>query len=120
MWFWILVAQASPTYPAVVGDLADVDCDPPCTLCHETSGGGAGTVVTDLGLALMTLGLDGGGDDDALASLWWDVDSALLADESLCDVPQPTYGCQTVVAPRWAWPLISLGWLAAWRRRRVA
>src|SRR5271165_3768980 len=51
------VARADPTYPAEVRAHLGLSFTPPCTLCHATSVGGLGTIVTPFGIALRAQGL---------------------------------------------------------------
>ncbi|HHO53166.1 MAG TPA: hypothetical protein ENK18_20400 [Deltaproteobacteria bacterium] len=111
---WITIAAASSVYPATVAELVGSTCEPTCTVCHETAVGGGGTVVQDLGVALMARGLTGGGDTVALEAALTaleddgvdsDGDGTLDVDElasgsdpnpggeAYCEVLTPTYGC---------------------------
>jgi len=64
---WITAsALASVVYPAEVADKAGMSCTPSCTICHETNGGGSGTVVHEFGMAMMDRGLTGGSAIDRL------------------------------------------------------
>jgi hypothetical protein len=50
-------AAASPAYPAVVEETWALARAPECTICHATSSGGTGTVVTYFGRHLQELGV---------------------------------------------------------------
>ncbi len=112
-WTWVSGASASPTYPAVLGEHASAPCDVPCTVCHATSAGGGGTVITPFGTAMIERGLTGGSNLELLqatldgaAELDADLDGVADLDAiaqgidpatsaSLCDVDGPVYGCST-------------------------
>ncbi len=70
MLFSLLIAHASAstTYPAAIEAELEMPCAPTCILCHETNGGGAGTVTRDFGLAMMDRGLTGGSATDLLSA----------------------------------------------------
>lgn len=61
-------AWATSSFPGEVQTELGMDCVPTCTLCHETNGGGTGTVIQEFGIAMMDRGLTGGGDVSALLS----------------------------------------------------
>lgn len=64
----VAFALASATYPGgLVTDLS-MPCTPACTVCHATSGGGAGTVTQPFGVAMKARGLGGGSDSNSLVS----------------------------------------------------
>ena len=54
---WTATAPASPTYPEKLQDLLDMDCAPPCTLCHRDFQGGLGTAIQPFGEAMANAGL---------------------------------------------------------------
>ena len=137
---WVGLAWSSSSYPPVVDailfDSASVpaECTVPCTLCHSSPSGGAGTVDSPFGIAMMDAGLTGGSADASLEDLLLDrfasngdVDddgipdesdlrSGVLpgdADASFCD--RPIYGCLNH-APGWTWAWVLLAPLM--RRRR--
>lgn len=56
---WAAPAAASPDYPAALQDATGAPCPPPCTVCHMTMNGGAGTVVKPFADAMIKAGLDG-------------------------------------------------------------
>jgi hypothetical protein len=110
----VMSAWASSNYPGELQAAVGVDCLPTCTVCHETAGGGSGTVIQDFGIAMMERGLTGGGNTDALTTAFdtltadgvdSDGDGTADADElangedpnpdgePFCDVVQPEYGC---------------------------
>lgn len=111
----IASAWATSTYPAAVQAELDMPCAPTCTLCHATNAGGAGTVVSNFGLAMFgEHGLTGGGNvasvTAALAEMEVDqvdsdndgtIDIAELAEgrdpnpdaAPFCDLVLPIYGC---------------------------
>ena len=60
------IADASPTYPALIQQQLKLNYIPPCTICHRDNSGGIGTVVKPFGRALMGLGLHGGSDPASL------------------------------------------------------
>lgn len=139
------VAWASSLYPTDLVALLDMPCPPPCTVCHTSLGGGAGTVTAELGIALMDRGLTGGSAsaslETAVAALVADgVDSdgdgtpdadALAAgqdpnpdgvDFCASDVLTPRYGCGASTRPGAALEGLVVGVAAAavWLRRRSA
>jgi len=107
-------ALASGTYPSALESELGMPCQPTCTVCHETNGGGGGTVTRDFGAAMMARGLTGGSQTallttalDAMAAdnVDSDVDGTTDIDELVegsdpnpgaapfCDVVVPVYGC---------------------------
>ena len=66
---------ASPSYPTEVFDSLEMDCPPPCAVCHQDQSGGAGTATKVFAEALINEGLEG--EDDGT------VKPALLALEAL-------------------------------------
>lgn len=136
------LALASATYPAVLERDLGMPCDPPCTVCHRTNDGGAGTVVTAFGTMLQDRGLQGGGNYELLQELLAEIaadgvdsdddatpDTDELAggtdpnpgDARLCDgvVDPPVYGCfsHANVAPTGLLVVAGLA-VARVRRRR--
>lgn len=135
----VATALASSTYPAEVADHLTVPCEPvPCTICHETNSGGAGTVTRDFGLALVDSAVDplGGGNADSLraaldavatAGIDSDGDGVGDTDEiavgqdpnpggvAFCDAVLPVYGC---IGGGSAAAFLGLGALGTIRRRR--
>lgn len=61
-------AWASSSYPGDIESELGMGCVPQCTLCHETNGGGSGTVIQEFGMAMMDRGLTGGSNASALTS----------------------------------------------------
>ncbi len=59
-------ARASFTYPPVVQDELKLTTEPSCTVCHETSSGGSGTVTTAFGKAVVSRGAKGGNNEGAV------------------------------------------------------
>jgi MYXO-CTERM domain-containing protein len=57
------VARASESYPQEIQEALDMPCAPPCTICHETFAGGAGTVSRPFGGAMVGRGLQESDDD---------------------------------------------------------
>lgn len=53
------VANASPVYPFTLRSKLGMSALPPCTLCHQNDLGGAGTVSTRFGRALLANGATG-------------------------------------------------------------
>lgn len=52
-----LSAAASPSYPGELQKALDLGCVPPCTVCHQTTDGGYGTIRPgSFGEAMMTQG----------------------------------------------------------------
>ncbi len=106
-------ARASTTYPGEVAQAVGSDCVPPCTICHASLAGGAGTVVTPFGESMRDRGLTGGMQTalltaalDAMAAdeVDSDADGALDVDElaggedpnggePFCELLAPEYGC---------------------------
>ncbi len=62
------LAYATSTYPAGIGADLATPCTAPCTICHATATGGAGTVNQPFGIAMQDRGLVGGGDTAALSA----------------------------------------------------
>jgi hypothetical protein len=110
-------AAASPSYPGVVAEVWALAQAPECTICHATSSGGTGTVVTYFGRHLQALGVtaenpsalaqaleldraqrtdsDGSGTtdyEDLAAGRSPNVGPGPVADEEL----RPEHGCATV------------------------
>src|SRR4029077_323198 len=52
-----LVARATPDFPAAIARDLQLAAPPPCTVCHSSNEGGAGTVVKPLGKYLISRGL---------------------------------------------------------------
>ncbi len=50
------LATATPTYPSVIKTELDLSYTPPCTLCHQSAGGG-GMLTRPFGIALQGQGL---------------------------------------------------------------
>lgn len=61
---WAAPATASPDYPAALRAATGAPCPPPCTVCHLTMNGGAGTAVKPFAEAMIAEGLDG--EDESL------------------------------------------------------
>lgn len=141
------VALASSVYPSDIEAAVGSCKPPPCVVCHETNGGGDGTVTRDFGQAMMSRGLTGGSAHDLLNSALdrmtadavdSDGDGTIDVDElaagsdpnpggvAFCDQLSPVYGCvgvQASVVPLGAEPAAAgaallAGLLVAARRRR--
>ncbi|HET6984586.1 MAG TPA: hypothetical protein VFI53_20750 [Myxococcaceae bacterium] len=52
-----LAARATPDFPAAIARDLQLSAPPPCTICHATDQGGAGTVVKPFGKYLVSRGL---------------------------------------------------------------
>ena len=52
-----LAARATPNFPAAIARDLQLSAPPPCTICHATNDGGAGTVVKPFGKYLVSRGL---------------------------------------------------------------
>ena len=52
-----LAARATPNFPAAIARDLQLSAPPPCTICHATNAGGAGTVVKPFGKYLVSRGL---------------------------------------------------------------
>jgi hypothetical protein len=52
-----LAARATPDFPAAIARDLALSAPPPCTICHATDQGGAGTVVKPFGKYLVSRGL---------------------------------------------------------------
>jgi len=113
-------AVASPTYPGLLQKHYNMDCAPPCTICHRDRNGGLYTVTKPFGLTMYSLGLrgqnpdslkkaekqleltlpDSDGDHKPDAQELRDsTDPNSSANGSLC-AEGPVYGCGAHVAPR--------------------
>lgn len=131
-------AHASATYPAALSADVGAPCTfTQCTVCHASNIGGAGTVVTPFGLAMMDAGLTGAlqadlipGALDVLAADGFDSDGDGVSDvdelaagddpsggPAFCDTATPVYGCVNHT-PGLAGALGLLLAAAATRRRR--
>ncbi len=120
-------AFASPAYPAVFQDELKLTEAPLCTICHQGATG-AGTVTTDLGRALRSRGLVGGGNEASLRTAI----TALVAEGNpaikpytsggnVVNVAGPEYGCAfgARAADRSAWAsAIGVGLALVFGRRR--
>ncbi|MBI2393347.1 MAG: hypothetical protein HYV09_27435 [Deltaproteobacteria bacterium] len=73
MFFGVLAAAspagASPAFPDAVRARLGLSYAPPCAICHEGGRGGAGTVTTRFGRAMMDRGLKGGDGASLAAAL---------------------------------------------------
>jgi hypothetical protein len=65
---FVAAATASNVYPTELADIAGMPCVPTCTVCHETNGGGTGTVSRAFGQAVMARGLTGDSNLDGLGA----------------------------------------------------
>ena len=61
-------AWASPGYPTEIETALAMPCAPACTVCHETLGGGGGTVTRAFGIAMEAEGLTGGSNSASLVT----------------------------------------------------
>ena len=52
-----LAARATPDFPAAIARDLQLSAPPPCTICHATDQGGAGTVVKPFGKYMVSRGL---------------------------------------------------------------
>jgi hypothetical protein len=52
-----IAARATPDFPAAMARDLQLPASPPCTVCHATNAGGAGTVVKPFGKYLLSRGL---------------------------------------------------------------
>ena len=52
-----LAARATPDFPAAIARDLQLSAPPPCTICHATNQGGAGTVTKPFGKYLVSRGL---------------------------------------------------------------
>ena len=52
-----LAARATPDFPAAIAQDLKLSAPPPCTICHDTDQGGAGTVVKPFGQYMVSRGL---------------------------------------------------------------
>jgi hypothetical protein len=52
-----LAARATPDFPAAIARDLALSAPPPCTICHATAQGGAGTVVKPFGKYMISRGL---------------------------------------------------------------
>lgn len=138
-------AAASPDFPDVIAQTLGTSNVPPCTICHATLSGGAGTVVKPFGQYMQQRGLTAANDDSLKKALQamigekHDTDGDGTTDEDALkagkdpngagssSVEPIAYGCGGRIAPRTtspgdAWAAIgsaALG-LAVLRMRRRA
>jgi hypothetical protein len=52
-----IAARATPNFPSAMARDLQLSAPPPCTVCHATNAGGAGTVVKPFGKYLLSRGL---------------------------------------------------------------
>jgi hypothetical protein len=136
-------AQATPDFPAAIARDLQLSAPPPCTICHATNEGGAGTVVKPFGKYMVSRGLvpfdesslagalaaaegehhdsdgDGISDIDALRRGLDPNGSSSRAPR----VEDPQFGCEASGRAGGAWAvLVAIAWLLlptqAGRRRR--
>ncbi len=62
-------AVASPGYPTEIFDAIDMDCPPPCAVCHQDQTGGAGTATKVFADAMVNEGLEGENDGSVKPAL---------------------------------------------------
>ena len=62
-------ALASPGYPTEIFDAIDMDCPPPCAVCHQDQTGGAGTATKVFADAMVNEGLEGENDSSVKPAL---------------------------------------------------
>ncbi len=112
----IPAASASSVYPTDLVTALELPCAPTCIVCHDTNGGGDGTVIQDFGLALMDRGLTGASASERLGTALEAMDAdnvdsdgdgttdteELVAGHdpnpgggAFCSVVTPEYGCST-------------------------
>ena len=77
MLFSLLISTASASFPFpdAVKDAAGMPCAPTCMLCHETMGGGTGTVTQPFGIAMMERGLQGSAQTELVPSAYAALDA---------------------------------------------
>lgn len=136
-------AHASPVYPFTLRSKLGLSAVPPCTLCHQNDLGGAGTVTTRFGRALLSRGATGNNATALLESILdtmdaeqTDSDGDLIPDldelrmgsdpndgpgpmNGEPELPIPRTGCSYSEAPTssyFGW-LLALGAAVAIRRR---
>jgi len=63
---WTGSAEASQNYPSAMQSALDMPCVPPCTICHVTDLGGAGTAIKPFVNALRGAGPVGPGNEAGL------------------------------------------------------
>ena len=63
------VASASPTFPNSIKTDLSLSYTPPCTVCHTTPGGGAGTATHKFAASLKARGLTSGNTDSLATAL---------------------------------------------------
>ena len=131
-------AMASSAYPGGIDADVGMPCAPQCTLCHTSNAGGAGTVTTEFGIAMMDRGLLGGSQADLLSPALTalendavdsdgdaiiDIDELANGDDpnggaAYCDLLTPSYGCFNHAAGAgWSAGAVVLALLAVRRRR---
>jgi hypothetical protein len=103
----LLTARASPAsliYPDHLAQVLELDGKPPCTLCHTTETGQAGTATQRFAQTMKTLGLEGAGNAASLTKAIqadiYDTDGDLVADiQEIKDGSNPNVKDRTLEQP---------------------
>jgi hypothetical protein len=146
---WSAAAGATPDFPGLIQQVVGSAAPPPCTICHNNSNGGLGTVTTVFGMYMRSRGLipydenslrnalaaataeQHSSSDDGISDIralreGLDPNASLGGSSSQAEPPPADYGCGAHVAPssRGTSPavlfLAATAGVALARRRRLA
>jgi len=127
----IAMLLATPNFPSAIQQQLGLAQPPPCTVCHATDAGGAGTVVKPFGIYLQSRGLVPFDEASLRNALTADIAEHHSSSGALTDVDAlkagldpngtggsnliPAYGCSSTGATL---DLLTLYVLGAWLRLR--
>lgn len=132
----IAMLLATPNFPSVIQQRIGLAQPPPCTVCHATDAGGAGTVVKPFGIYLQSRGLVPFDEASLRNALMADIAEHHSSGGGLTDIDalkagldpngtggsnlMPAYGCSSASSSLDLLALFALGaWLGLRRRRRM-